>query len=170
MSTDMMHYDKLVEAALRRMMADVLRGVAKKGLPGDHHFYIALRTDHPGVRIPASLRARFPEELTIVLQHQYDDLDVDEDGFSVTLSFDGIKSGLTVPFASVTAFSDPSVKFGLQFQVAGASPTATGESAHVASVERSAGGDEAPDGDGDEPGGGERRTGEVVTLDTFRKK
>ncbi|MGQ0675006.1 MAG: SspB family protein [Rhodospirillales bacterium] len=111
-----LRYDVMVEAALRGVMRDALGHVVRHGLPGAHHFYLSFRTGHPGVQIDPSLKARFPEEMTIVLQHQFWDLKVEQDGFSVTLSFSNAPQRLAVPFAAVTAFNDPSVNFGLQFQ------------------------------------------------------
>ncbi len=111
-----LRYDVMVEAALRSVMRDALTHVVEHGLPGAHHFYLSFRTGQPGVRIDSSLKARFPEEMTIVLQHQFWDLSVGEDGFAVTLSFSNTRQRLVVPFAAVTAFNDPSVNFGLQFQ------------------------------------------------------
>ncbi len=111
-----LRYDVMVEAALRGVMRDALTHVIEHGLPGAHHFYLSFRTGHPGVQIDQSLKARFPEEMTIVLQHQFWDLTVDDDGFAVTLSFSNTRQRLIVPFAAVTAFNDPSVNFGLQFQ------------------------------------------------------
>ena len=111
-----LRYDVMVEAALRGVMRDALTHVIEHGLPGAHHFYLTFRTGHPGVQIDSSIRARFPEEMTIVLQHQFWDLSVQEHGFAVTLSFANTRQRLVVPFAAVTAFNDPSVNFGLQFQ------------------------------------------------------
>ena len=111
-----LRYDVMVEAALRSVMRDALTHAIEHGLPGAHHFYLSFRTGHPGVQIDQSLKARFPEEMTIVLQHQFWDLSVDEDGFAVSLSFSNTRQRLIVPFAAVTAFNDPSVNFGLQFQ------------------------------------------------------
>jgi hypothetical protein len=106
----------MVERALRGVMHDALAHVAKHGLPGAHHFYVTFRTDHAKVQIDQSLKTRFPQEMTIVLQHQFWDLAVEHDGFVVTLSFNNVPQRLTIPFAAVTAFTDPSVNFGLQFQ------------------------------------------------------
>lgn len=111
-----LRYDVMVEAALRGVMRDALTHVIEHGLPGAHHFYLSFRTGHPGVQIDQSLKARFPEEMTIVLQHQFWDLAVEDDKFAVTLSFSNARQRLIVPFAAVTAFNDPSVNFGLQFQ------------------------------------------------------
>ena len=113
---DHIRYDLLTQQALRGVVRGVLTEAAKKGLPGDHHFYIAFDTRAPGVRIPDRLRAQYPEEMTIILQHQFWDLKVGEEEFEVGLSFGGVPSKLTVPFASVKGFFDPSVQFGLQFE------------------------------------------------------
>jgi len=110
-----LRYDAMVEDALRGVVRRALELAAKKGLPGDHHFYITFRTDHPGVRVPVSLRERYPAEMTIVLQYQFWALKVDEEAFQVTLSFNDKPERLFVPLAAVTAFADPSVRFGLQF-------------------------------------------------------
>ena len=113
---DHIRYDLLTQQALRGVVRGVLTEAAKKGLPGDHHFYIAFDTRAPGVNIPDRLRAQYPEEMTIILQHQYWDLKVGEEGFEVGLSFGGVPAKLTVPFAAVKGFFDPSVQFGLQFE------------------------------------------------------
>jgi uncharacterized protein len=110
-------YGKLLQRALRSVVRDVLERTAREGLPGDHHFYLSLRTDHPGTRLPPFLRQRFPEEITIVLQHDYRDLAVEDDGFAVTLRFDGVAARLEVPWDAVVAFFDPSVEFGLRFDL-----------------------------------------------------
>lgn len=111
-------YDDWTEDALRHVMVRALRHVAANGLPGEHHFYITFRTDHPGTVIPARLRAQYREEMTIVLQHQFWDLTVDEIAglFTVGLSFGGVASTLRIPLAAVTAFADPYVKYGLRFR------------------------------------------------------
>lgn len=103
-------YAVLVHAALRSLVRGALAHVARHGLPGDHHFYITLRTDHPGVAIPARLKAQYPEEITIVLQHQFWDLKVQEDAFTVGLSFGGVPASLTVPFAALIGFADPAMR------------------------------------------------------------
>ena len=113
-------YDDWAEEAQRLVVARALQRVAREGLPGDHHFYLTFRTDHPGVTVPARLRAQYPQEMTIVLQHQFWDLTVDEaqDRFSVGLSFAGVPTTLTIPFAALSAFADPQVRFGLRFRPA----------------------------------------------------
>jgi uncharacterized protein len=107
-------YPNLVLGALRHAIAGLLREVAEEGLPGDHHFYITFRTDAPGVEIPSSLHRDYPDELTIVLQHQFWDFSADAEGFAVTLRFGGTPAQLRVPYAAMTAFADPSVEFGVQ--------------------------------------------------------
>jgi len=111
-------YDAWTENALRQVVVRAIIYAGTHGLPGEHHFYITFRTDHPGVVIPARLRAQYPQEMTIVLQHQFWDLEVDEAAgrFSVRLSFSGIPALLVVPLGAVTAFADPAVRFGLGFQ------------------------------------------------------
>ncbi|MEX0921888.1 MAG: ClpXP protease specificity-enhancing factor SspB [Rhodovibrionaceae bacterium] len=115
MSDDSLRYDLMVEDALRGVVKAALKEAAQGGLSGEHHFYITFKTGHAGVDIPQTLRERYPDEMTIVLQHQFWDLIVEEERFSVTLSFDGKADPLRIPFDSVVAFADPSVKFGLQF-------------------------------------------------------
>ena len=112
---DRFHYDALVDDALRSVVRRVLTQVAEKGLPGSHHFYISFRSTDPGVQLPDYLRAKYPEEMTIVLQHQYWDLVIHDDFFEVTVSFNKQQEHIKVPFAALSAFVDPSVRFGLQF-------------------------------------------------------
>jgi len=112
---DRFHYDALVDDALRGVVRRVLRQVADKGLPGSHHFYISFRSTDSGVQLPDYLRAKYPEEMTIVLQHQYWDLVITEEFFEVTVSFNKQQERIKVPFAALSAFVDPSVRFGLQF-------------------------------------------------------
>jgi hypothetical protein len=113
-------YDEWTEEALRQVVARAVAHASANGLPGQHHFYITFRTDHPGVVIPPRLRAQYPQEMTIVLQHQFWDLRMDEEAglISVGLSFGGIASTLVIPLAALTAFADPHVRYGLRFQVA----------------------------------------------------
>jgi hypothetical protein len=112
---DKFHYDALVDDALRSVVRRVLLQVAEKGLPGSHHFYISFRSTDPGVEMPEYLLAKYPEEMTIVLQHQYWDLEITEDYFEVTVSFNKMQERIHVPFKALSAFVDPSVRFGLQF-------------------------------------------------------
>lgn len=111
-------YDEIVQEALRAVVGRVLGQVeaANGVLPGAHHFYITFKTGAPGVSIPSDLRVRFPDEMTIVLQNKFWDLTVREDGFSVSLSFNQLPAKLDIPFSAITAFVDPAVDFGLQFQ------------------------------------------------------
>jgi uncharacterized protein len=113
---DQIRYDLLTQQALRGVVRSVLTDIAKKGLPGDHHFYISFDTRADGVRLSDRLRAQYPEEMTIILQHQFWDLKVGEEDFEVGLSFGGIPERLTVPFEAINGFFDPSVQFGLQFE------------------------------------------------------
>ena len=112
---DRFHYDTLVDDALRSVVKRVLVQVAEKGLPGSHHFYISFRSTDPGVELPDYLRAKYPEEMTIVLQHQYWDLVIHDESFEVTVSFNKQQEHIKVPFTALSAFVDPSVRFGLQF-------------------------------------------------------
>jgi len=165
MGDDELRYDQMVENALRGVVRAALIHASEKGLPGDHHFYITFRTDAPDVDIPDSLRETYPTEMTIVLQHQFWDLSVEDDHFNVTLSFSNVPSRLTVPYESVIAFADPSVRFGLQFDLEEGAEDVL----------------EAADNNGEEPGGDndaeagdsppqEIGSAKVITLDTFRKK
>jgi uncharacterized protein len=112
---DSIDYQRLVEDALRETVRRVLAQVAEQGLPGDHHFYIGFRTGHPGVVMPRSLRDLYPEEMSLILQHHFWGLAVDEDGFAVELSFSGSRQRLEIPFAALTMFADPSAEFALRF-------------------------------------------------------
>src|SRR5215467_8391528 len=116
MATDHIRYDILAQAALRGVVRTVLADAAKKGLPGEHHFKITFNTTAPGVRLSERMRARYPQDMTIVLQHQFWDLAVTEQAFEVGLSFGGIPERVAVPFEAVTAFYDPAVQFGFQFE------------------------------------------------------
>jgi len=173
MSEDLLGYNEMVETAMRSVVRQALERAAKGGLPGNHHFYVTFRTDHPDVMIPDRLRQQYPEEMTIVLQHQFWGLVADDEGFDVELSFNKIHEHLRIPYDSLITFADPSVNFGLQFHVemdeapSRASPPA-------ASDEK---GPNAPDPEeaADDQGGGaddpDKEDGDnVVTLDAFRKK
>ena len=168
MAVDGLRYDRMVEDALRGVVRDSLIYAAAHGLPGEHHFYITFRTHQAGTAIPDHLKARHPDEMTIVLQHQFWDLDVTRERFSVTLSFSGKSERLVIPFAAVTGFADPSAKFGLQFQAVDGdeddeSAEAGDDLLFSAETEPHA---HAP---GDTPPGDDS-DGKVVTLDRFRKK
>jgi hypothetical protein len=152
-------YDEIVQEALRAVVGRVLGQVEASGgtLPGDHHFYITFKTGAPGVSIPAHLKERFPDEMTIVLQNKFWDLVVGPEGFSVGLSFNQLPTKLDIPFSAITAFVDPAVDFGLQFQAMVPEPEF-----HEPAENDSPGNDEpAPDG-----GDGSN----VVTVDFGRKK
>ena len=119
MPDSLIPYDEIVQEALRAVVGRVLSEVEAGGLPGEHHFYIPFKTHAKGVSIPSHLVERFPDEMTIVLQHKYWDLKVEDGHFEVGLSFNQIPSHLVVPFSAITAFVDPAVDFALQFQVDG---------------------------------------------------
>jgi hypothetical protein len=114
--TERIDYPKIIQEALRDVVRRVLIQVAETGLPGEHHFLIAFRTEHPGVHVPRFLRDMYPDEIKVILQHQFWDLVVDEEAFSVTLTFNASRNRVTVPFAAVTAFVDPSVELVLRFE------------------------------------------------------
>jgi hypothetical protein len=113
---DLIRYDLLVQEALKGVVRKVLGDAVRDGLPGDHHFYVSFRTDYPGVRLSQRLREKYPQDMTIVLQHQFWDLSIGENGFEVGLSFSGIPERLQIPFDAITGFFDPSVQFGLKFE------------------------------------------------------
>ncbi len=175
-----LRYDLMLEKAYRGVVREALAVTAQQGLPGGHNFYITFLTDFPGVDIPDFLLAQYPLEMTIVLEHQFWGLEVDEDRFAVTLSFRNQMQRLTVPLAAITAFADPSVKFGLEFRseksdkpadavapIALAPAKAAQKApAFVAKPERAPTAAQASDS---EKSGGDR-PGEVVKLDLFRKK
>lgn len=151
-------YERWTDDALREVVARALELAAKEGLPGEHHYYLTFRTDHPGTRIPGHLKAKYPQEMTVVLQHQFEALTVDRGAgtFSVRLHFGGVASTLLVPFAALTGFADPSVRYGLRFQpvlepAAEPAPATTVEPAREAAPAP-----EAP--------------AQVVSLDAFRRR
>jgi hypothetical protein len=153
-------YDEIVQEALRAVVGRVLGQIESSGgeLPGSHHFYITFKTAAPGVNIPVHLRERFPDEMTIVLQNKFWELSVGEDSFSVGLSFNQVPAKLTIPFAAITAFVDPAVDFGLQFQAA----VAEMEHEHHEDAEN-----DSPEGSGN--GGGDGGSN-VVSVDFGRTK
>jgi len=168
-----LRYDKMVEEALRGVVRDSLVFAAEHGLPGEHHFYVTFRPHHPDVEMSDHLKARHPDEMTIVLQHQFWDLDVDEDGFSVTLSFSGKPERMVIPFSAVTGFADPSAKFGLQFQaIPGDDDEDDEDDMEIDEFDPQPPSSTAADaGDKPEtPPAGEGGDGNVVALDKFRKK
>ena len=156
-------YDRWTEEALRLVVVRALRFAAANGLPGEHHFYLTFRTDHPGTVVPPRLRAQYPEEMTIVLQHQFWDLHVDEAAALITvgLSFGGVPATLAIPLGAVIGFADPHVRFGLRFQPEPPEAEETGEDEGTATGTETepepppAAGEEAP---------------QVVSLDAFRRR
>jgi hypothetical protein len=166
---EVLRYDKMVEAALRGVVRSAIEEVidnysASGGMPGDHHFYITFLTDYPGVKIPDYLRDRYPGEMTIVLQYQFSDLAVKNESLEVTLSFNNVPERLIIPLNAVSIFADPSVNFALQFQPLG--DAIEDEDLLLQEME-----DDEPDGDGSGGGAsGGGTTGEVISLDNFRKK
>lgn len=112
-----LRYDRWIEDALKSVVRKALSYCQQNGLPGEHHFYITFATDHPAAIIPDSLRDQYPEEITIVIEHEYWDLEVTDEYFDIVLSFNDIKTPIHVPFEAITGFADPSVKFGLQFKM-----------------------------------------------------
>jgi hypothetical protein len=187
MAVDHIRYDLLAQQALRGVVRSVLTDAAKNGLPGEHHFFIAFDTQAPGVRMSARLREQYPQEMTIILQHQFWDLSVNNDGFEVGLSFGGISERLSVPFAAIKGFFDPSVQFGLQFETQAEAASSSDAAQPAASPEPGANEqtrvksgqpatlapprsepmpEAAAKPSSDAPAGG----AEVVKLDRFRKK
>jgi hypothetical protein len=171
MAKDFMNYNGLVQDALRGVVRQALSRVARQGLPGNHHLYIAFRTGDAGVDIPQYLRERYPDEMTIVLQHQFWGLAVRETDFEVQLSFNKTPETLTIPFAALTGFFDPSVQFGLQFQPSGAEAAAPPSEASAPAPAGAAPAAQKPaEGDEAKPSAEDAKKGEVVALDAFRKK
>ncbi|MFC5069202.1 SspB family protein [Flaviflagellibacter deserti] len=148
MATDLIRYDLLAQEALRGVVRRVLEDVARTGVPGEHHFYISFNTEFPGVRISPRLREKYPEEMTIILQHQFWDLSVGENGFEVGLSFSNVPEKLYVPFDAITGFFDPSVKFGLKFEALNQVPT---DEKATEKPEKATGPRDLPRGAGSEP-------------------
>jgi hypothetical protein len=147
-------YDELVQNALISVVRKVIHEVSVNGLPGSHHFYIRFRTDHPKVKVPAFLKERHPEEVMIVIQYQFWNLKILEDGFSVDLSFSGMQETLVVPFSSLTAFVDPSVKFALQFTPSFGDNSSPHEADKISFKQKAESEEE----------------GKIISFDSFRKK
>jgi hypothetical protein len=147
-------YEDWIEAAMRQVVAQAVAHAAANGLPGEHHFYLTFRTDHPGVVIPPRLRAQYPQEMTIVLQHQFWDLKMDTEAglISVGLSFGGVPASLVIPLAAVTGFADPHVRYGLRFRATGVPDVADAPEPEATEGEK-------PDA-----------TPQVVSLDAFRRR
>lgn len=191
MDQELLQYNRIVEDALRSVVRTALEQVATYGLPGEHNLYVTFDTNYPDVDIPERLDQQYPEEMTVVLEHQFWDLHVTEEHFEVTLSFNRRRERLSIPFAAVTAFADPSVPFGLKFQIAEDEdatpatpppPAGDQDGAPVMPMPKPAGGASATDkaGEAGGPKGANEAeeadgdaekdaTGEVVSLDTFRK-
>ncbi|MBC8268599.1 MAG: hypothetical protein H8E36_07625 [Rhodospirillaceae bacterium] len=184
MDNEYFSYEKWVEEALRNVIKRALEQTALQGLPGDHHFFITFLTGHDNVDIPAHLRLEHPEEMTIVLQHQFQNLTVTNDGFSVSLSFSGRSCLLSIPFAAITAFADPAVNFVLQLKTSMPEDnTQTKDGPAPVAAEALAAAEATPfqpapavEDDKDELPRPEQeddegdKMGEVIALDTFRKK
>jgi hypothetical protein len=171
MATDHIRYDVLARDALRSVLRRVLTDAAEHGLPGEHHFFITFLSTAEGVKLSPRLLAQYPEEMTVILQHQFWDLVVTEDRFEVGLSFGGIPERLVVPFNSIKSFFDPSVQFGLQFEPADAAEAAAANLPAVPAPSSSAlavppAVAEKSDDEPAKPSEG----AEVVRLDRFRKK
>lgn len=172
MATDHIRYDVLARDALRGVLRKVLSDAAAHGLPGEHHFFITFVSKAEGVKLSPRLLAQYPEEMTIILQHQFWDLTVLEDRFEVGLSFGGIPERLVVPFSAIKSFLDPSVKFGLQFDtsdVAEVAPDNLPAAPAPSAVSVPAPAAEKPEA-ADEPPPPSQGGAEVVRLDRFRKK
>lgn len=159
MDPEKIDYPTILQDALRDAVRRVLEQVAEHGLPGEHHLYIGFRTAFPGVEVPRFLRDQFPEEVTVILQHQFWGLDVTPEDFSVLLAFGGSKQRIVVPFAALTAFADPSANFGLRFDAAPAEPAAS-------APEPTARAEEPVDSDTPEPS----RSAEVIRFDRSRRR
>ena len=145
-------YGNLMHRAMRGLIRDVMDQVADQGLPGAHHFFITMNTRHDDVEMADWLRDRYPEEITIVIQHWFDNLAVDDDGFAITLNFGNQPEPLYVPFDAITTFVDPSVEFGLKFE-----------------TQIDDDDEDEPEEEGAEPASEPSKPGEVVSLDKFRK-
>jgi uncharacterized protein len=159
MAQDLFQYDRMVERALRGVVRDALQQAAREGLRSAHHFYIGFATEMPGVAIPDYLRGKYPGEMTIVLQHQFWELEIGEEAFSITLSFQKQLERLTIPFAAIRSFADPSVNFALEF--AGPAVGLVDTAKLPAAVDAAPQPEEKPQ---------EKPAGEVVSLDRFRKR
>lgn len=187
MATDLIRYDILAQAALRGVVRTVLTDAAKNGLPGEHHFKITFNTAMAGVKVSDRMRSRYPDEMTIVLQHQFWDLIVNDQGFEVGLSFGGVPERIGIPFDAITAFYDPAVQFGFQFETVEAEDHAAAESAGGAIAALPGGAETSAPQPAELPAGNAVSTlpspapadaapppgeggAEVVRLDRFRKK
>ena len=173
MATDHIRYDVLARDALRGVLRRVLTDAAEHGLPGDHHFVITFISTADGVKLSPRLLAQYPEEMTVILQHQFWDLVVTEDRFEVGLSFGGIPERLVVPFAAIKSFLDPSVQFGLQFEPTDADATAETSTAKLPTIAAPSAlpvPTSSPAAESKDEPSKPSEGAEVVRLDRFRKK
>jgi hypothetical protein len=159
-------YGNLMHDAMRGLIRDVLTGVAETGLPGAHHFFISFDTGHPDVEIADWLSDRFPDDMTIVMQHWFDNLAVDDEGFAVTLNFGNQPERMYIPFDAIRTFVDPSVEFGLRFENQDDDDEDAGEETDEVSTEETPAGKAKADADGEDAG---KKDADVVSLDSFRK-
>ncbi len=157
-TTDTLRYDRWIEDALKSVVRKALQHCQEHGLPGEHHFYVTFATNHEGVIIPESLMEQYPEEITIVIEHEFWDLEVTQEYFDVVLSFNDERTPIHVPFDAVSGFADPSVKFGLQFKME-----------TLDDLEEELEEEEPLPEDADEEKGDDNGDN-VVALDAFRKK
>jgi len=165
-TNDSINYGKLMHQAMRGLLANVLRDVAKNGLPGQHHFFITFETNAEGVDLPDWLREQYPDDMTIVMQEWFAGLEVDDNGFSITLNFGDTKVAMYIPFDAIRTFVDPSVEFGLRFEAT----EDEGEGEDGDEGAQDGGPDGAQDTSGDTPDAPpEKGDAEVVSLDKFRK-
>lgn len=167
---DTIRYTEMIDQAMRGVVRRVLKQVEQHGLPGEHHFYITFLTQHPGVVISEALKSRYQHEMTIVLQHQFWDFKVDEASFAVTLSFGGVPEKLLIPFAALSAFADPSIKFGMQFQKLEALPSSGAQIHAQAAMPKPMTYENVMVAEDDLLGASESVTAEIISLDAFRKK
>lgn len=165
MAKDYIGYQALTDAALRGVVRDALRRVEAQGLIGSHHFYLTFKTHFPGVELPSFLREQYPDEMTIILQHQFWGLKVRDDLFEVALTFKKMPATLVIPFTALTAFFDPGVQFGLQFKATESEKPAKATTEELPLLDPETDND-APKPETPKPTG----QGEVVSLDKFRKK
>lgn len=170
MPEDLMRYDQLAQNALRGVVRDALRKIQKTGLPGEHHFYIAFNTRYPGVGLSPRIIERYPREMTVVLQHQYWNLTITEDRFEVELSFDNIPEKLIIPFNAIKGFLDPSVQFGLQFEVVPIEEKEAPKSGDVVELGGTPKGEQASATASEGEAAENASEKKVVSLDAFRKK
>jgi len=174
MAKDYIGYQALTDAALRSVVRDALRRIEKQGLIGAHHFYLTFKTHFPGVDIPDFLKEQYPDEMTIILQHQFWGLKVKEEQFEVALSFRKLPATLVIPFAALSAFFDPGVQFGLQFKTGEENEAKIGSTVAPMPTSLPAPREKpplpAPSDKTEEANEPLPTQGEVVNLDAFRKK